>query len=162
MWFFLGILIVPAVVLGIWHWEYFLVFLCVASLFAFFSNWYEKEKHRRKLSASEAKVSEIQSYARRLGWAAGKHFRVHGCPRCYETSMRVNQVSPNAKSIEYQCRSCGKKMRAVANSENAREVLDLIIAMSKSVEQYMNSGGLIAIEETETFFTTPERPLPHK
>lgn len=52
-------------------------------------------------------------------------FLIEPCSRCNENEMRLEDVSPNGKSISYKCNHCKKKMRASAATKEAEKVIYL-------------------------------------
>ena len=62
---------------------------------------------------------EIEEIKSSLLTVVQSAFITKSCSRCHESDMRLLSVSPNARSIEYQCINCNKKMRASASSPDA-------------------------------------------
>ena len=54
-----------------------------------------------------------------------QNFLVQPCFSCHEFKMRLLDISPNNRSIHYQCMHCGKKMRAAAGTPEAAQVADI-------------------------------------
>ena len=52
-------------------------------------------------------------------------FLVKACPHCYENEMHLLSVSPNGRSIAYQCATCKKRQRAAAANPNAQMAAEL-------------------------------------
>ena len=108
----------------------------------------EERAHRRKAYAAEA--ARIKAIPQRLSHIAGTAFLVRGCPNCYENSMRLLSVSPNSRSIEYACATCGRRRRAAAANPEAMEALGL---MNQFVSHYCDKA---------LHFVTPSDPLPYE
>lgn len=94
----------------------------------------------------------------------GKNFLVQPCFQCHEFKMRLLNISPNHRSIQYQCVHCGKKMRAVAGTPEAAQVADIWGAYVDLTNQYnsfsftlRSSHPLMPLE-----FETVPGPLPYE
>ena len=118
----------------------------------------EQEKERAKrLEEQEKKRAEREEERRRkeavanaLSEIASTSFLVRSCPSCYENAMYLLSVSPNGRSIEYQCITCNRRQRAPAASPRAQEAVDLFKDFSR---YYPNR--LVG-------FTAPLDPLPYE
>ena len=97
------------------------------------------EKRRRK----EAVVSELSEIA-------STSFLVRSCPSCYENTMYLLSVSPNGRSIQYECVTCNKRERAAAASPRAQEAVGLF----KDFSRYYPDKSVV--------FTTTLDPLPYE
>lgn len=112
---------------------------------------FSKSSRRRRLRR------RIGVAAERLTELATLHFLAQPCGRCHENSMRLTGVSPNSRSLAYQCAHCDKKMRAPAATEGA----------SGAAEAYAEFCELTAKwerryddEDFEVVFETAAAPLP--
>jgi len=52
---------------------------------------------------------KIKETAKELSFFIKENFLVQPCSKCHEFSMRLLDISPNARSVHYQCMHCGKK-----------------------------------------------------
>ncbi|MFT4571434.1 MAG: 5-methylcytosine-specific restriction endonuclease McrA [Hyphomicrobiaceae bacterium] len=78
----------------------------------------------------------IETTGDALAELAALHFLAQPCSRCHESSMSLSSVSPNARSLAYECRHCGKKMRASASNETAHHAASLYQAFTDSVAKW--------------------------
>ena len=92
-----------------------------------------------------------RSAARALADAVARTFLVQPCSRCHEDLMMVLEVSPNGRSVHYQCQHCRKKLRAAAASPEASEVVVLFDAHQEQAHH-----GYIPV------FRTQLAPLPYE
>ena len=114
----------------------------------------EEANRREKERANRENAKEcIHELAEILRTA----FLVESCPRCYENRMFLISISPNARSIEYACEYCKRKLRAGAGSPDAQKVKDLegLIVNAVGKEWIRN-------EEYRCTFSVPEGPLPYE
>jgi DNA-directed RNA polymerase subunit RPC12/RpoP len=75
--------------------------------------------------------------------------------------MRLLEVSPNARSVHYQCVHCKKKLRAPAGTPDAPRALELWDQLARLVEEHdrlARSGPA----EWAVEFDTPAAPLPYE
>ena len=105
--------------------------------------------------------SDIEKYGGELAKIVRTAFLVKSCTRCYESEMYLTSVSPNARSIEYRCTNCGRKMHAVASSQDAQNAKSLEDSFKRSIGTfealYAKPGGTIRLD-----FSVPEAPLPYE
>jgi hypothetical protein len=96
-----------------------------------------------------------------LADVAMRCFLVEPCPRCHESEMQLLVVSPTARSLEYMCLHCEKRMRAAAASPEAECAADLFAELE--AQQARASGaGAEDSDEWTVLFSTPEAPLPYE
>lgn len=88
-------------------------------------------------------------------------FLVQPCSRCHEFSMQFIDVSPNARSVQYQCLHCGKRSRAAAVSPDSSEFLGLSESLAHAVYHY-NSISKSPMVESPIEFRTAPAPLPYE
>jgi hypothetical protein len=74
--------------------------------------------------------------------------------------MRLLEVSPNARSVHYECLHCGKKARAAAGTPNAARAISGWNRLGALVSDYARYSER-PIGLTLTFETTA-RPLPYE
>jgi hypothetical protein len=88
-----------------------------------------------------------------------QHFQVQPCSRCSETEMRLIDISPNARSVHYECLHCGKRMRSGVASQKGLEAADLFTELTDhaaAIAQHHPDGNV----EVNVTFSTPATPLP--
>ncbi len=89
---------------------------------------------------AQAETNQILNYisaARlRLSTQFSSWFLVQPCFRCLEFKMKFLAISPNARSIEYQCEHCKKTMRAAASSPESGQVSDTWALLHQAIEEY--------------------------
>lgn len=90
-----------------------------------------------------------------------QNFLVQPCSRCHEFVMRLIELSPNGRSVHYQCVHCGKKMRGAAGTPDAsQQAITKWNGLADLVNQY-NQISLSPINLTVEFETSPA-PLPYE
>lgn len=77
-------------------------------------------------------------------------FLVQACSRCQEQEMRLLGVSPSGRSMEYACRHCRKKMRALAANPASLVAVDIWTRLKKICPQAV------------VIFQTVASPLPYE
>lgn len=112
--------------------------------------------HRKRQSL----LSQIQEQAMALCALVEGNFLVHPCFTCQEYVMRLLEVSPNARSVHYQCVHCGKKMRAAAGTPTAGQTLSRWSRIGALVNEWKRYSKR-PIDLTLTFRTTAG-PLPYE
>lgn len=129
-----------------------LILLSVAALM-----WRSKvlQNERKKLRKEiEGLVSEAADFV-------SKNFMVKSCGRCHENHMYLLSVSPNARSIEYQCGSCQKKARAIACTPKAAKALDYDRNLKNKVTYFNRKFQAFSINVLCGFYS-PEVSMPHE
>ena len=86
--------------------------------------WKQEQEKKREKRLEERRRKE--AVAKELSDIASTSFLVKSCPSCYENTMYLLSVSPNGRSIQYQCVTCNKRQRAAAASPRAQEAVGLI------------------------------------
>lgn len=94
-----------------------------------------------------------------------QQFIVQPCFRCHEFSMQLLEISPHGRSIHYQCHHCKKKMRALAGTPEAVQVLDFWNKLTDLSRRGMDIPGLknrsrIEMISIKVNFTAPAGLLP--
>ena len=131
-----------------------LILVSLVTALALGVTWARYSKRRRLLS-------EIQGHAKELLTTARSAFLVKSCSRCHEFEMRLLSVSPNARSIEYQCMTCNKKMRAAACSTDAQSAKSEEEQLLRKVRGYSLTFRNRKVEPT-LIFSVPEDLLPYE
>jgi hypothetical protein len=116
------------------------------------------------VAARRAKIASLSSTLRNL---AMHDFLVQPCTRCHESAMKLLDVSPNGRSLQYECLHCKKKMRAPASSPNAAtavtayaELQQLCPAPQKG--PLARKGVGFDSEKVLVLFDTIAAPLPYE
>lgn len=90
-------------------------------------------------------------------------FAVQPCFRCYEFEMRLLGVSPNGRSVQYQCVHCGKKMHSPAGTPDAPRVVGQLQLLTTLIKQFKERLNADDVAELETVtFHAPAAPLPYE
>jgi DNA-directed RNA polymerase subunit RPC12/RpoP len=89
-------------------------------------------------------------------------FLVQPCFRCHEFAMRLLSISPNGRSIHYQCLNCKKKTHSAAGTPDASEVLTIRNAFQGLLKDYGKWFSESEQPEGEITFEAPPAPLPYE
>lgn len=159
----LGFIVLLAIAIGLlsaydlgWLWPLVLTVIAVAVTIAAGVNWHSSVQRRRLLP-------EVEKAAEDLLATVSSAFEIEDCPRCHESEARLVSVSPNARSIEYQCVNCGETIYGKARSADAQKAKDLYDELMRKGRQYrehlgksdqemrmsFNSKGGVAFRPTE-------------
>ena len=117
----------------------------------------ERAVHRRR--RREQVRQRARSCVLELLGIVGTKYLVESCSRCYENRMGLVSISPTAKSVEYECLNCRKRMRAVAGgpiSQKVKELEQVIAAFYGEKWMLDSEGGLRAK------FSTQEAVMPYE
>ncbi len=117
---------------------------------------YTSRRRRRKFFIKN--ICEAADYLMPL---VEQRYLVQPCPRCHEFVMRLLEISPNARSVYYECIYCDKKMRAPASAPNADHALEIFTGIQEMLEQYGTIPNSPPFEP-ELTFETPPAPLPYE
>jgi hypothetical protein len=112
----------------------------------------QKEKFLPLVNVANEKYQELMTFFR-------QNFLVQPCFSCHEFKMRLLDISPNNRSIHYQCVHCGKKMRAPAGTPEAAQAADLLADTWRAYEPLSNQKiyPLMPLE-----FETVPAPMPYE
>lgn len=130
------------------------VFFAALIIYSTISNLNYK-KSKDTINAANEKGRELLAVIQ-------QNFLVQSCSRCHEFTMRLLDISPNNRSVLYQCVHCGKKLRAVAGTPEAGQKAEIwrtygdLIYKSKSL--WPHSISLLAPLE----FETVPAPMPYE
>jgi 5-methylcytosine-specific restriction endonuclease McrA len=89
-------------------------------------------------------------------------FMVEPCFKCHEYAMRLLEISPNARSVHYQCVHCKKKTRSPAGTPDAPRVTEMWNELVALVEQYNARVGPSEQVTVNVEFVAPASPLPYE
>lgn len=112
--------------------------------------------HQRKTKLR----AQVHGAASDLGVVITKHFLTQPCSKCHEFEMGLLSVSPNARSIHYQCRHCRKKLHAAATSPDAFDAAPKFEHFQALISEFNRRYGSSQQIDVELVFHTPEAPLP--
>jgi 5-methylcytosine-specific restriction endonuclease McrA len=93
-----------------------------------------------------------------------KNFLVQPCFSCHEFKMRLLDISPNNRSVQYQCVHCGKKMRAAAGTPEASQVADIWRSYTELTKQYDSFPARLRLSHPlmPLEFETMPAPMPYE
>lgn len=94
---------------------------------------HRKKELERKLTIVHEQSCQIKNKITRI---IELQFMVQPCFRCHERSMRLLEISPNGRSVHYQCLHCKKKMHSPAGTAEAANICELWSAMVDSLSEY--------------------------
>jgi len=119
----------------------------------------KESKRRIPLIANEANEK-----AQKLLPLIRQNFLVQPCFHCHEFTMRLLDISPNNRSIHYQCVHCGKKIRSAAGTPEAGQVAKIWRAYMRLINQYKaNSSALRPSPPLMPLqFETVPAPMPYE
>ena len=80
--------------------------------------------------------ARIERKTAELRTAVELWFMVEPCFKCHEFAMRLLEISPNARSVHYQCIHCKKKTRSPAGTPDAPRVTELWNELVALIERY--------------------------
>lgn len=106
--------------------------------------------------------SEINELAKKITEIASLNFLVQSCSRCGENEMYFLDISPNARSVEYQCVHCKKKMRGFAGSPEAEQAANLNKTLKNKIAIFYKKFPKETITLDNFTFTVPKSPLPYE
>ena len=109
----------------------------------------------------QALIQRIGESTQTLRKAIEQEFLVQPCSRCHEFTMNLIELSPNARSVHYQCAHCSKKMRAAAGTPNAPQVIAIWNSLLDLVDQHNRISKSSPITAYIEFETSPA-PLPYE
>lgn len=75
--------------------------------------------------------------------------------------MKLLEVSPNARSVRYQCAHCKKEMRAPAGNPSADKAVALYTDFRGAVANFNNQFKSKSID-VDVHFGAPPAPLPYE
>lgn len=91
----------------------------------------------------------IEQKTQELGAKVQQWFMIQPCSRCHEFKMRLLEISPNARSVHYQCLHCEKKMHASAGTPDAPRVFEARGELDDLVKEYRSKLGQFWHDKTE-------------
>jgi hypothetical protein len=87
-------------------------------------------------------------------------FMIEPCSRCHEFKMKLLDISPNGRSVHYQCLHCNKKIHAPAGTPDAPKAISARNLLYGMVGEYNGTiwkSGRIVVD---VVFNAPPAPLP--
>ena len=118
----------------------------------------KREKRKKQYTAQYTAIGTLKD---QLGQMIASSFLVSDCSRCNEANMKLLAISPNARSIEYQCVYCNKKLRASAGSPQSEQAAALLDLLTSKISQFHKDFPKYSISE-DIIFSTPASPLPYQ
>ncbi len=116
-----------------------------------------------------------------LGIKVRYWFMIQPCSRCHEFKMKLLEISPNGRSVHYQCANCNKKIHAPAGTPDAPQITEVQSELSNLIDEfgkkvwefrmvkssYERQSGRAMIEDVPrlpeaVFFESPAAPLPYE
>jgi len=114
-----------------------------------------RKRRMRRKAALEA-LESAKEWTQRF---VAEKFLVQACSRCHEFAMRLLEVSPNARSVRYQCLHCGKTNHAAAISPDSAEIVERLAELDQAIGIYAAEFDA-PLEEHPIDFLTAPAPLP--
>lgn len=126
--------------------------------------------HLHQLNALNGRIEQKRQ---ELSTKVQQWFMIQPCFRCHEFRMGLLEISPNARSVHYQCLHCKKKMHAPAGVPYAPRTIDvwnelyglldqynrkIWLQQDKKFKQDKKSGQIVV----EVNFYAPAAPLPYE
>lgn len=106
-------------------------------------------------------IQKIETQSKLLKSLIETSFLVRPCPSCYEYSMEVVNLSPNARSLQYRCLHCDKKIRSAAGSKNSSKAIPVWNKIVSLTEECNNIPKTSPIKISLSFSVSPD-PLPYE
>lgn len=138
-----------------------LIFVYIADKIEGQKNKKIKEKNDKITKIFEEKFRNIHLLSKRIESKISTKFLVQSCPRCFESDMKLIEISPNSRSIEYQCLHCSKKLRSVAGSPSSEDVKLLLDKLDMEIFNFNYEFPHNKIDSIIKF-STPVSPLPYQ
>jgi hypothetical protein len=118
----------------------------------------EAKQEKQREEAILVSVNAVNENVQRLMTFIRQYFLVQPCTNCHEFTMRLLDISPNYRSIHYQCVHCGKKMRAPAGTPEVNQLAGLTDVLREYKTLYNPSKyQLMPLE-----FKTVPAPMPYE
>ena len=114
-----------------------------------------RDTQRRLVVAITAARAELRARVER-------DFLVQPCPRCHESALVLLAVSPNGRSVSYQCAHCKKKAHAAASSPKSVQATEAWGRFNALVDRYNAAAGESQHIIVEVGFVAPAAPLPYE
>ena len=118
-----------------------------------------RTKRMAAMNVNNAKVVEKKNELRRKLEVS---FLVQPCFRCHEFDMRLLEISPNGRSIHYQCMHCSKKTRSLAGTPDAAQAIELMRELRDLVVQHNNQFGDLSRFTMDIEFVAPAAAMPYE
>jgi HNH endonuclease len=110
----------------------------------------------------------IEQKKQELGTKVQLWFMIQPCFRCHEFTMKLLEISPNGRSVHYQCLHCKKKMHAPAGTPDAPRTIEVWSELYGLVDEYNGKVGQFKQDkksgriEVGVVFDAPAAPLPYE
>ena len=114
---------------------------------------------RKRRTRRQAALESLESAKERTRRFVAEKFLVQACSRCHEFAMRLLEVSPNARSVRYQCLHCGKTNHAAAIAPDSAEIVERLAELDQAIGIHAAEFDA-PLEEHPIDFLTAPAPLP--
>ena len=124
--------------------------------------------HQHQLDQLKVLLGRIEVKRRELGAKVQQWFMIQPCLRCHEFRMTLLEISPNGRSVHYQCLHCKKKMHAAAGTPDAPRTIEVWNELVRLVIEYNGKVGrfkqhkLSGPVEASVVFNALAAPLPYE
>jgi hypothetical protein len=89
-----------------------------------------------------------------------QQFVVQPCVRCHEFEMKLIEVSPNGRSVHYQCQHCKKRTHAPAGTPAAATLVEAWAELRELIDAYNRKVPEAQRVSPDIEFSAPAAPLP--
>jgi len=134
--------------------EYIVVLFVISLIFLLFNADIAKRRDIKELSKN------INDKKLILADIIKSKFLVQPCSRCNENIMTLIEISPNGRSVHYQCNHCGKKMHDTAGCADAQKAINIWNELTDLVNKYDNLKHTTS--KIIIGFETSLAPLPYE
>lgn len=101
----------------------------------------------------------VEAKAREIAEFVSLAFLVKPCTRCQQSSFRLLRSTPQGRSLQYECLTCGRKYWAPACKEESEWIEEMLLDLQRTAERC----GLASEDSPpEVRFQTAEAPLPYE
>jgi hypothetical protein len=107
-----------------------------------------------------AQLRRIERQRAELVERVEQQFVVQPCQRCHEFEMRLLEVSPNGRSVHYQCRHCKKRTHAPAGTPDAASLAEAWAAFREGIDAFNRKLPEADRVPADIEFSSPAAPLP--
>ena len=123
---------------------YVVVIIVIVTIYRVYKNHMEElhkaellQKRHQHLLQSQAVIDEKRQD---LGTKVRHWFMIQPCSRCHEFKMTLLEISPNGRSVHYQCLNCKKKMHAPAGTPDAPQITELQNELSTLIDKFQEEA----------------------
>lgn len=124
--------------------------------------WALYKNHLNRQSEKQSLIEKMSETGKVLNTVIKHNYLIHPCFNCYESLMRLIEISPNGRSILYQCVHCGKKNRAAASTPDTSTAVTIWNSLLGLIEQYNLTSHPENIGGVDIEFETVPSLLPYE